>query len=154
MVSRTRNRAWNASQQGGSVERPWTAPQQHAYPDARTTQGGQFSQNAQASPPQAAAGSTPSSQAGPGTVQPSQPNSAQYAAPNAGPVQGGQGSINGPGSSPQGTAAFSPSSQGTPSQSGTGMAPQQQHPPGPAVPQSYGSSPPAANIVPPQGTQV
>ncbi|MCO5551987.1 hypothetical protein L7F22_005495 [Adiantum nelumboides] len=28
MVNRARNRAWNASQQGATVDRPWTAPQQ------------------------------------------------------------------------------------------------------------------------------
>lgn len=52
MMSRARNRAWNAAQQGASVDRPWTAPQQQGPAAA---QGGQYSPNAGGSPSQGGA---------------------------------------------------------------------------------------------------
>ncbi|KAH7421209.1 hypothetical protein KP509_13G045700 [Ceratopteris richardii] len=53
MTSRTRNR-WNASQQGVSDQRPWTAPQQHATSNPGPVQSNRLSPNAPASPSQGA----------------------------------------------------------------------------------------------------
>lgn len=54
MMSRARNRAWNAPQQGASVDRPWTAPQQQSTSANAAAQGGQYSPNAGGSPSQGA----------------------------------------------------------------------------------------------------
>ncbi|KAI5072962.1 hypothetical protein GOP47_0013068, partial [Adiantum capillus-veneris] len=60
MMNRARNRAWNASQQGASVDRPWTAPQQQGpTPNAG---GGSFSQGATSSSSTSSSSSSPSSQ--------------------------------------------------------------------------------------------